>query len=403
MANFNISSMEKRKLNILFIATEYPSKKAKIKNYGGQASYVKNIGNLLIKKNHKISIYVISNKILKSFENKIEILHFGFSIKLPFLEKISDFVNNILLSLHMNLVIYNENKKKKFDVIQYPSFLNFGIFLFFPSNSKKICRISGITKLWRSYNKQYRNLFHRLSDFIEKKRVQESFKVYAPSRIIAKKASLIYSKKIHTINSPFLELEKKNFTKLNSLKKKEKTILFVGTLNRVKGFDLLADAFFQVFEKYKNVNLIICGRNEKLDKEVNSLNYIFNKCKIYKSRIRYFGILPKKNIFSLYKKIDAVIIPSRLDNFPNVMIEALLFKKPIIGFSNSSLDEIIIDGKNGFLARKKNSKELFDKIDEFLNITIQKKIRLNKNITKLCNKFKKIDYEKKIIDFYNTN
>ena len=43
MANTNVSIMEKRKLNILFIATEYPSKKSpKSINYGGQASYLAN-------------------------------------------------------------------------------------------------------------------------------------------------------------------------------------------------------------------------------------------------------------------------------------------------------------------------------------------------------------------------
>ena len=52
MANTNISIMEKRKLNILFIATEYPSKKSpKFISYGGQASYLKNVTKIIKKKN----------------------------------------------------------------------------------------------------------------------------------------------------------------------------------------------------------------------------------------------------------------------------------------------------------------------------------------------------------------
>ena len=51
MANINVSIMEKRKLNILFIGTEYQSeKKTIINNYGGQATYLKNISNLIKKK-----------------------------------------------------------------------------------------------------------------------------------------------------------------------------------------------------------------------------------------------------------------------------------------------------------------------------------------------------------------
>ena len=43
-------SWKKRKLNILFIGTEYQSEKTIINNYGGQATYLKNISNLIKKK-----------------------------------------------------------------------------------------------------------------------------------------------------------------------------------------------------------------------------------------------------------------------------------------------------------------------------------------------------------------
>jgi hypothetical protein len=169
MANFNISIMEKRKLNILFIATEYPSKKnSKFNNYGGQASYLQNISNLLRKDKHEVSVYIVSDKFLNVIEKGIKIRQFGFKINIPFLRKFSNFINYILISFYMTLKIYSENKKKKFDIIQYPSFINFGVILFFPDNCKKICRISGVTKLWREYNNQNRNLIHILVIFLKK-------------------------------------------------------------------------------------------------------------------------------------------------------------------------------------------------------------------------------------------
>ena len=135
MANINISIMEKRKLNILFIASEYPSKKSpKFINYGGQASYLQNISDLIRKKKHNVSVYLISNRIFSSIENGIKIKQFGFNINFPFLKKFANFLNYILISFHMNLIIFLENKKKKFDIIQYPSFLNFGIILHLPKN-----------------------------------------------------------------------------------------------------------------------------------------------------------------------------------------------------------------------------------------------------------------------------
>ena len=113
--------------------------------------------------------------------------------------------------------------------------------------------------------------------------------------------------------------------------------------------------------------------------------------------------MPKEKIFSLYSKAEATIIPSRLDNYPNVMIESILFKKPIIGFLNSSLEEVLDDGKTGFLGAKQNSENLYYKIDEFLTLSKSKKKALNKNILNLRDQLKNIYYDENLINFYNKN
>ena len=403
VANINFSIMEKRKLNILFIANEYPLNKGTEYNaYGGQASYLQNISNLIKKKNHNVTVFLISNRTYNSAQNGIKIREFGFKISFPFLKKISNFLNYVFVSFYMNLIIFLENKKKNFDIVQYPSFLPLGIILIIPKNCKKICRISGITKLWRNYNNNNKNIFHLFSDFVEKKRVLKAQKVFAPSKIISKKASLEYLRKVYTLRSPLVNINRKI---LKSSKKlpKENFFLYIGTLNRVKGIDLLANAFLKVFKKYKNISLVIIGRNEKIGNKIESINYFFKKCKKFKSKIKYFGVLSKKEIFYFYTKAEAIIIPSRLDNYPNVMIESISFKKPIIGFLNSSLDEVINDGKTGFLANKQNLKSLFKKIDEFLCQSRTKKEIIKKNILKLNKKLKSIDYAEKLIDFYNQN
>ena len=144
MANINVSIMEKRKLNILFITNEYPIyRKKKIISYGGQATYTKNISTLLSKKkNISVTVWVLSNKIKSYKDKKVNIKEIGFD--LTFLGKYAVIANNILVSFC--ILFY---KKKKFNVIQYPSYFPLGFFIFLPKNTLKVCRISGITKLWR--------------------------------------------------------------------------------------------------------------------------------------------------------------------------------------------------------------------------------------------------------------
>ena len=161
--------------------------------------------------------------------------------------------------------------------------------------------------------------------------------------------------------------------------------------------------FLKILKKHKNISLVISGRNEKIGIKKDSINYFFNKCKKFKSKIKYLGVLPKEEIFYFITKAEAIIIPSRLDNYPNVMIESILFKKPIIGFLNSSIDEVINDGKTGFLGIKQSSHSLFKKIDEFLCLSVSKKKIIDKNIFRLRNELKSIDYAKNLINFYNQN
>ena len=154
-------------------------------------------------------------------------------------------------------------------------------------------------------------------------------------------------------------------------------------------------------KKHKNISLIILGRNGKIGKNKDSINYFFSRCKKFESKIKYLGVLPKEEILYFISKAEAIIIPSRLDNYPNVMIESILFKKPIISFLNSSIDEVINDGKTGFLATKQSSNSLFKKIDEFLCLSKSNEKNIYRNIVKLNNELKGVDYAKNLINFYN--
>ena len=102
-------------------------------------------------------------------------------------------------------------------------------------------------------------------------------------------------KKIFTLSSPLVKLNRKILK--SKTKQYERYLLFIGTLNRVKGVDLLASAFLKIFKKHKNITLKISGRAEDLGPNVNSIEYFFKKCKKFEPRIEYLGILPKEKIF----------------------------------------------------------------------------------------------------------
>ena len=60
--------------------------------------------------------------------------------------------------------------------------------------------------------------------------------------------------------------------------------------------------------------------------------------------------------------IDIYALPSFWEGFGYVLVEAMLYKKPVVAFNLSSNPEIIDNHKTGFLVKQNNLDEFFEKI-----------------------------------------
>lgn len=67
--------------------------------------------------------------------------------------------------------------------------------------------------------------------------------------------------------------------------------------------------------------------------------------------IKYLGtIKSEEEISRIFSAADIFVLPSREDNFPNVMLESLASGTPVVGFNIGGLKDLIIDKKNGYLS-----------------------------------------------------
>jgi glycosyltransferase involved in cell wall biosynthesis len=144
------------------------------------------------------------------------------------------------------------------------------------------------------------------------------------------------------------------------IKKKSKNklgLLFVGFNFKRKGGLQLLEAYKKIKNSY-DINLTIVSNVD--DKTKLLLN---------KLKIRYFPKLDKKRLYKLYENSDIFILPTRLESFGMVFLEAMNFKLPIIttnGCGTPAMKEIITDGKNGFLINMKkcNNVDYYQKIPQ---------------------------------------
>ena len=105
-------------------------------------------------------------------------------------------------------------------------------------------------------------------------------------------------------------------------------------------------------------------------------------------KVKFLGY--KKNIYPYLKWSNLLVLSSKYEGSPNVLIEAISMKKTVIS-SNcpTGPKEILKNGKAGYLFKTSDFKDLAKKIFFSFN---------NKKISK-----QKIKYAQKTIDRYNIN
>jgi L-malate glycosyltransferase len=126
---------------------------------------------------------------------------------------------------------------------------------------------------------------------------------------------------------------------------------------REKGVDILLDALEKIIDKIPFVFLILVGSgiDELLLKEI-----------ALKKRLPVLFLGSIENIWNYLNACDLVILPSRIEPFNLVMIEAGLLGKPLIGADIDGIAETIEDKNTGILFRHGNAEDLKNKIIELL-------------------------------------
>lgn len=129
------------------------------------------------------------------------------------------------------------------------------------------------------------------------------------------------------------------------------TILYVGTISIRKGIRYLIDAFNKLDVKFKR--LIIVGP----DANDGALTGVY-----LDSSVSFTGVLKDQQLVEAYKAADVFCLPSIEDGFGLVLGEALSFGLPIITTCNTGADDIITDGKEGYIVPIRDSKSIQTKL-----------------------------------------
>lgn len=173
------------------------------------------------------------------------------------------------------------------------------------------------------------------------------------------------------------------------LSEDSKVFTYIGRWSKDKGVDRLIKVFNEIFKSYKNVYLIIISNLPiKTSEKIQKLNSNFKV------------VSPLKDIINYYKISDTIILPSKRESFPFVMLEAGLFRKLFIGSKVDGIDEFIDNELDGFLFEL-NCKSFQDVVEKTLKLSKEKENFLIDNLFKKVNRLDNPEsYTNKLISIY---
>lgn len=175
----------------------------------------------------------------------------------------------------------------------------------------------------------------------------------------------IKENKTEIIENPFPQIAML-VEKINNQK-----IIFAGRLIKLKNIDFLITVFSQILNDQSNLQLEIIGQGperKNLERLINQLN--LEKKIILKGRMPYQRLIEEINQCFL------VIIPSLTEISPNLVLECIQLKKPILltketGFYERFKDKLIfidpfdkkdLENKIRYLLQKENYQSYIDKL-----------------------------------------
>lgn len=343
-----------KKIKLAFLAPEF------LPTWGGVGIYSVNLIKEL-SKGEDMEIHVLTpergkdynkEKILKYFNNRIYIhniskandtFFYNFTFQLAVLknfEKLHKKYNFDLIHsanlVHMPDIWLKFRKQKIPSIVtihttikgQVSGFLQSNKNFFNMANSEKMSILAYpyISILERYYLKTTENLLT----------VSKKFASYLKEIFPHKNIEATYN----GIDAEIFNYNKiEGYGKFKCLEGKKRIVLYAGRLITQKGIKLFIKLMKEI-----DVHFVIAGTgNEKF------FLRLVKKNNIDPNRYTFLGAVNNSDLPWLYKSANVFVLPSYYENFPISLLEAMAMKTACLTSNAGAIEEIIENGKNGFI------------------------------------------------------
>lgn len=240
------------------------------------------------------------------------------------------------------------------------------------------CVVAGFVKLIKPYYKVFFNVRHSLDTF-DKESLSTRLAIYV-SRFLSRKVdSTIYCSK--TAMKQHLDFGfyrnkavyipngydfsgNENSLPVNGI---EFVIGSLGRFHKAKDYPNLLKAFSLLRKKYKNVRLRIGGKGISIANEDFAL--LLKRNELNQFSVDALG--PIENVQEFYGGIDLFVLSSITEGFPNVLVEAMARKLPVV--STNVGDALNILKNDSFICPSSDPQKLSELMEEIYLMSPEKR------------------------------
>ncbi len=150
--------------------------------------------------------------------------------------------------------------------------------------------------------------------------------------------------------------------------RKEKKIIFCGTLMRLKGVYSLIKAWPLVHKVHPEAQLHFFGKDSN---EADGSSVKNNLCNLLPANclntVFFHGQVARQSLQDEYRTATALVQPSYSESFSMTPLEAMAWACPVVFTANTSGPELIKDGQNGLLVDPSDHESIAEKIEHLLS------------------------------------
>lgn len=374
--------MNNKSLHVGYITSEYIIPPHKLD--GGLATYVQKVSRSLVGRGMHASVFCLSDRDhswvdegVQVYEVQVDPHRLIRGIK-KLVQPTTEMEQLLSDSSTLAKKVWEVHARDPLDVIQAASYQAVGLALCGNGKIPLITRISSLASLYRNadaVSTHPNTLSTALTDWCEIHQIEHSESSFAPSALMAAQASLLAQATPQVIRTPIdlfnQDLDETFFTQnLRGLK----YLLFFGTLNRMKGVEVISRAIGELVAEFPDLHFVFIGRTHRAANHRTHAENLLQENQGWKDNVHYFPSLPKQALYPVIRNSTAVLIPSLIDNYPNTCLEAMQFGRLVIATRGTSLDEMILDGETGILVERNDVNSLQEGIRRLMLLPAAQKM-----------------------------